>query len=174
MVAAVNLNIFHAHADRVRMTNIAQMVNVLQAMILTDKEKMLLTPTYHVFHMYKPFRGATQLPVELQAPQHSLGEVSAPTLHRFRRARQQWPAEHCAYESRPAQRRDRQHQSVGRDSRKGRREPSSRPPTMDAHNTFDKPETVKPAPFNVARVSEGTIRVVVPAKSIIVLSETGK
>ncbi len=45
---------------------------------------------------------------------------------------------------------------------------------MDAHNTFDKPETVKPAPFNVARVSEGTIRVVVPAKSIIVLSETGK
>ena len=59
LVAAVNLNIFHAHADRVRMTNIAQMVNVLQAMILTDKEKMLLTPTYHVFHMYKPFRGAT-------------------------------------------------------------------------------------------------------------------
>ena len=49
---AVNLNIFHAHADRVRMTNIAQMVNVLQAMILTDKDKMLLTPTYHVFHMY--------------------------------------------------------------------------------------------------------------------------
>ena len=55
VVAAVNLNIFHAHADRVRMTNIAQMINVLQAMILTDKEKMLLTPTYHVFHMYKPF-----------------------------------------------------------------------------------------------------------------------
>ena len=48
VVAGINLNIFHAHADRVRMTNIAQMVNVLQAMILTDKEKMLLTPTYHV------------------------------------------------------------------------------------------------------------------------------
>ena len=49
LIAALNLNIFARHADRVRMANIAQMVNVLQAMILTDKEKMLLTPTYHVF-----------------------------------------------------------------------------------------------------------------------------
>ena len=64
------------------MTNIAQMVNVLQAMILTDKEKMLLTPTYHVFHMYKPFRGATQLPVELAAPRHKLGEASRADVHR--------------------------------------------------------------------------------------------
>jgi alpha-N-arabinofuranosidase len=51
-LAALNLNIFARHADRVRMANIAQMVNVLQAMILTDKEKMVLTPTYHVFKMY--------------------------------------------------------------------------------------------------------------------------
>ena len=53
MVAAVTLNIFHKHADRVHMANIAQMVNVLQAMILTDGEKMVLTPTYHVFDLYK-------------------------------------------------------------------------------------------------------------------------
>ena len=64
-VAGLNLNVFHKHADRVRMTNIAQMINVLQAMILTDKEKMLLTPTYHVFEMYKPFQNATLLPAEL-------------------------------------------------------------------------------------------------------------
>ena len=56
MVAALNFNIFHDHADRVRMTNIAQMVNVLQAMIITDKDKMVLTPTYHAFQMYVPFR----------------------------------------------------------------------------------------------------------------------
>src|SRR5205823_12127263 len=65
MVAALNFNIFHAHADRVRMTNIAQMVNVLQAMILTDKDKMVLTPTYHAFKMYVPFQDATSLPVTL-------------------------------------------------------------------------------------------------------------
>jgi alpha-N-arabinofuranosidase len=45
------------------MTNIAQMVNVLQSMIITDKDKMVLTPTYHAFEMYVPFQGATSLPV---------------------------------------------------------------------------------------------------------------
>ena len=59
VLAALNLNIFARHADRVRMANIAQMINVLQAMILTDKEKMVLTPTYYVFKMYVPFQDAT-------------------------------------------------------------------------------------------------------------------
>jgi hypothetical protein len=59
ILAALNLNIFARHADRVRMANIAQMINVLQAMILTDKEKLVLTPTYYVFKMYVPFQDAT-------------------------------------------------------------------------------------------------------------------
>ena len=58
VVAAINLNIFNKHADRVVMANIAQMVNVLQAVILTDGENMILTPTYHVFDMYKYHQGA--------------------------------------------------------------------------------------------------------------------
>ncbi len=66
VLAALNLNIFARHADRVRMANIAQMVNVLQAMILTDKEKMVLTPTYHVFRMYVPFQDATFVPVDVR------------------------------------------------------------------------------------------------------------
>ena len=53
LLAALNLHIFQAHADRVVMANIAQMVNVLQAMILTDGDKIVLTPTYHVFEMMK-------------------------------------------------------------------------------------------------------------------------
>lgn len=52
MVAAINLNLFHKHADRVKMANIAQMINVLQAIILTEGNEMLLTPTYHVFEMF--------------------------------------------------------------------------------------------------------------------------
>ena len=63
-LAALNLNIFARHADRVRITNIAQMINVLQAMILTDKEKMVLTPTYHIYKMYLPFQDATLVPVK--------------------------------------------------------------------------------------------------------------
>ncbi len=80
VVAALNFNIFHAHADRVRMTNIAQMVNVLQAMILTKGPQMVLTPTYHVFRMFKPFQGATFLPADLQAPVYRLGGVSEPAV----------------------------------------------------------------------------------------------
>ena len=62
LVAAVTLNIFHKHADRVRMANIAQIINVLQAIIFTDGDKMLLTPTYHIFDMYKVHQDATLCP----------------------------------------------------------------------------------------------------------------
>src|SRR5260370_35262277 len=75
-VAAMNRTIFHRHTDRVRMANIAQMVNVLQAMILTDKEKMLLTPTYHVFDMYTVHHGATRLPIDLQSGEYDVGSAN--------------------------------------------------------------------------------------------------
>jgi Alpha-L-arabinofuranosidase C-terminal domain len=64
IVAALNLDIFARHADRVRMANIAQMVNVLQSRIMTDHGRMVLTPTYHVFRMYVPFQDATFIPVQ--------------------------------------------------------------------------------------------------------------
>ena len=81
LVAGINLNIFNGHADRVKMTNIAQMVNVLQAMILTDKEKMVLTPTYYVFKMYKAHQNATSIPVELTAPESKFDQASVPSLN---------------------------------------------------------------------------------------------
>ncbi|HUX27513.1 MAG TPA: alpha-L-arabinofuranosidase C-terminal domain-containing protein [Terracidiphilus sp.] len=64
ILASLNLNIFARHADRVRMANIAQMINVLQAMILTDKEKMVLTPTYYIYKMYVPFQDSTFVPID--------------------------------------------------------------------------------------------------------------
>mgnify|MGYP003413017405 FL=1 len=74
MVAALSLNVFHKHADRVKMANIAQVVNVLQSMILTDTKgngHMVLTPTYYVFKMYKPFQNATSLPSDVQCSSHT-------------------------------------------------------------------------------------------------------
>src|SRR5260370_31445927 len=59
LVAGLSLNIFNNHAHRVHMANIAQTVNVLQAMVLTEGEKMLLTPAYHAFKMHKAHQGAT-------------------------------------------------------------------------------------------------------------------
>lgn len=80
VVAAVNFNIFHKYAERVTMTNIAQMVNVLQAMILTDKEKMVLTPTYHTYGMYKVFQDATSIPFEIKTGRYGKGDNSVPAV----------------------------------------------------------------------------------------------
>ena len=80
LIAALNLNIFARHADRVRMANIAQMINVLQAMILTDGAKMVLTPTYHVFRMYVPFQDATSVPVTFDAGSYTHGAITLPRL----------------------------------------------------------------------------------------------
>jgi hypothetical protein len=68
MVAALSFNVFHRHTERVKMANIAQMVNVLQSLALTDGPRMVLTPTYHVFDLYQPFKGATPLAAKLDAP----------------------------------------------------------------------------------------------------------
>src|ERR1051326_3139815 len=75
ILAGINLHIFQAHADRITMANIAQMVNVLQSVILTDNEKILLTPTYYVFDMYKVHQGATSLPIELKSPDYVFGSA---------------------------------------------------------------------------------------------------
>ena len=81
LVAAINLNIFHNHCDTVTMTNIAQVVNVLQAMILTEGDKMLLTPTYHVFEMYKNHQGAQQLECYAQTKMIGVETAKVPQLH---------------------------------------------------------------------------------------------
>jgi alpha-N-arabinofuranosidase len=80
ILASLNINIFARHADRVRGANIAQMINVLQAMIMTDKEKMILTPTYHVFKMYVPFQDATFVPVTFDASTYKQGGIALPRL----------------------------------------------------------------------------------------------
>src|SRR5262250_3400093 len=80
VLAALNLNIFARHAERVRMANIAQMINVLAAMIITDREKMVLTPTYHVFKMYVPFQDATFVPVAFDAGTYAHDKITLPRV----------------------------------------------------------------------------------------------
>ena len=80
ILASLNLNIFARHASRVRMSNIAQMINVLQAMILTDKEKMVVTPTYYVYKMYVPFQDATFVPMTFDPGTYTQGSVSLPRV----------------------------------------------------------------------------------------------
>ncbi|MBQ8201904.1 MAG: alpha-N-arabinofuranosidase [Clostridia bacterium] len=73
IVAAINLNLFNSHADRVVMANLAQMVNVLQSVILTDGDQMILTPTYHVFDLFKAHQDATLIPSEVECAEVTEG-----------------------------------------------------------------------------------------------------
>ena len=72
LIAGTTLNIFNNHSDRVRMAALAQTVNVLQSLILTNKEKMVLTPTYHIFDMYKVHQDAKYLPIKLDVPNYEV------------------------------------------------------------------------------------------------------
>jgi alpha-L-arabinofuranosidase len=81
LVAGINLNIFNTHADRIVMANIAQVINVLQSMILTKKEQIVLTPTYYVFKMYKVHQGATLIPVSVACRDYTFEGKSVPSIN---------------------------------------------------------------------------------------------
>ncbi len=81
LIAATTLNIFNNHADRIKMANLAQTVNVLQALILTDKDKMLLTPTYHVFDLYKVHQDARSLPLQFNSPDYTYEGKKIPAVN---------------------------------------------------------------------------------------------
>ncbi|MBO9661223.1 MAG: alpha-N-arabinofuranosidase, partial [Chitinophagaceae bacterium] len=81
LIAGTTLNIFNNHADRVKMANLAQTVNVLQALVLTQKEKMILTPTYHVFDLFKVHQDAKLLPVSFSSPDYTSGTKKLPALN---------------------------------------------------------------------------------------------
>jgi len=168
VVAGVNLNIFHKHADRVRLTAIAQMVNVLQAMILTDKEKMVLTPTYWVYDLYKPFQGATSLPLEVNSPNYTLGKSSVPAVSASA-ARDTAGVVHLALVNVDPNKSATvtiKLTGVAGKTAKGRVLTAS---TMAAHNTFDAPNQVKPAAFTSASIKGDVLTATLPSKSVVVL-----
>ncbi|HEX8419020.1 MAG TPA: alpha-L-arabinofuranosidase C-terminal domain-containing protein [Sphingomonas sp.] len=80
VIAGLSLNIFNRHADRVRMANLAQMANVIQSLVLTRGKEMVVTPTWHVFDLYKVHQGATQVPVDVSTPDYVEGTIKVPTL----------------------------------------------------------------------------------------------
>jgi alpha-N-arabinofuranosidase len=81
IVAAVSLNIFNQHSDRVKMANLAQMINVIQSVILTEGDKMILTPTYHVFDLYKGHQDAELIESYVQQDYVGTEDASVPGLH---------------------------------------------------------------------------------------------
>ncbi|QVM83472.1 alpha-N-arabinofuranosidase [Novosphingobium decolorationis] len=168
LIAAINLDIFAKHADRVRMTAIAQMVNVLQAMIFTKDDQMVLTPTYHVFEMYKPWQDATVLPIDIQTPTYKVGDYTLPAVSGSAVKGKDGKI-HVGLSNADAK--EANTVTIALDGVKAGKV-SGRILTagaINAHNTFENPEVVKPAAFNGARVKGGTLTVTLPAKSVVVL-----
>jgi alpha-N-arabinofuranosidase len=168
VLAALNLNIFARHADRVRMANIAQMVNVLQAMIMTDKEKMVLTPTYHVFRMYVPFQDATYVPVTFDAGTYTHGDITLPRVDAIA-ARDTAGTLRLALTNLDPSRPVEISVGVAGIGVKTASGETLTAAAVDSVNTFDAPNTVAPKPIT-ARVQGDRLTVTLEPKSVTVLS----
>jgi alpha-N-arabinofuranosidase len=168
LVAAVTLHIFHQHADRVVMANIAQMVNVLQAMILTDGPRMLRTPTYWVFEMFKVHQGGTVLPVTMSSPDYVFGGERIPALSASA-TRSGAGTVHLSVANADPNRAfvlKVRLAGLAPASAAGRILTAA---DITAHNTFDAPDAVMPKPFEGAALTEDTLDIQVPARSVIAL-----
>jgi len=168
VVAGINLNLFNNRCDRVTMANIAQTVNVLQALILTEGERMVLTPTYHVFEMYKVHQGAALLPTENGPADYATGDAKVPSVHVSASKDKDGKIHVSLVNARP----DRAANvtvSLSGASAKSMKGRVLTAEAIDAHNTFDKPDVVKPAALEGAKVQDGRISVTLPAKSVTVL-----
>jgi alpha-N-arabinofuranosidase len=168
LIAAATLDIFAGHAERVRMANIAQMVNVLQAMILTDGAKMMLTPTYYVFDMYKGFQDATVLPLDIRSPVYRAAGVEVPAV-KAAAVRGADKTVHISLVNF-----DPHHGATVTIGLAGLAPQAVTGrvltgPAVDSVDTFAAPETVSPKPFTGARLSGEVLTVEAPAKSVVVL-----
>jgi alpha-N-arabinofuranosidase len=168
VVAGINLNLFHQHHDRVKMTNIAQTINVLQALILTEGDKILLTPTYHVFEMYKVHQGATFIPSELAAPEYKLGAASLPSLHASA-SRDSAGKLHLSLVNLDPNRAARVSARINGASAKTVKGRVLTAPAMNTNNTFDKPATIKPIAFTTFELQGDKMILNLPSKSVVVL-----
>lgn len=168
LVAAINLNIFNDHCDRVKMANIAQTVNVLQAMILTDEEKMILTPTYHVYEMYKVHHDAALVPLDLKVAGYKMNDDAIPSIHASASRNKNGVVHITLAHVDPGQDKDLNITLRGQSfsSVSGRVLTAG---SVSDHNTFENPDVVKPESFKGAKISKNELSVKLPAKSVVVL-----
>ncbi|MFA9390302.1 MAG: alpha-N-arabinofuranosidase [Prolixibacteraceae bacterium] len=167
VVAGVNLNIFNNHADRISMANIAQVVNVLQAMILTKGPLMVKTPTYYVFKMYNVHQDATLIPSVLTTEDYEFNGEKIPALTSsasikdgvvsitFSNAN---PNKSELVECNLG---DQQYKTISGKIVNGDK--------ITAYNDFGQPEKVGIADFKVEKPKKGSLKVEIPAHSVVLI-----
>lgn len=169
LIAGSTLNIFNNNSDRVKMANLAQAINVLQALVLTEGEKMLLTPTYHVFEMYKAHHDATMLPVDKGFTKYSVDGESIESLN-ISASKTEDGTINVSFVNLDANKElviDLALDGADYKEIKGRQLTSAK---FNSHNTFEKPNTIAPTDFKNFSKTGGKLEVKLPALSVVVLS----
>lgn len=173
MVASTSFDIFHKYTKRLKMANIAQIVNVLQSMILTKDDKMVLTPTYYVFKMYNVHQDATYLPVDVHCDQIEVSDQN-----------RKFPSKLPLVSATASQKDGKIHISLSNISMDKEQTITINLPgvkatkasgeiltsaKIDDMNTFENPNKVKPATFKEAKIEKGVLKVTLPKNSIVTL-----
>ncbi len=169
MIAGLTLNIFHNHCERVRMANLAQAVNVLQSVILTSKEKMILTPTYHVMEMYNVHQDATMIPVKIISNNYSFGTEKLPAVS-VSASKDKSGVTHISLVNIDASK--SQDIAVNVNGGKytavsGRIITSKK---LQDFNSFNEPNKIQPVEFKDAKLSGNSLQVKLPPFSVVVLT----
>jgi alpha-N-arabinofuranosidase len=168
MIAGLTLNIFNNHCDRVRMANLAQCINVLQAVILTNNEKIILTPTYHVMEMYNVHQNAVLIPLDVTSNDYQFGDSKLKAVSASA-SRDKNGIVHISLVNMDVHNtQDVSIDITGLQARSviGR---ILRSDKLQDHNSFDNPEKIKPATFNGANLAGSSLTVKMPAFSVVVL-----
>ncbi len=168
LIAGITLNIFNKHCDRVKMACIAQMVNVLQSVILTEGAKMIKTPTYHVFHMYKHHQGAELVDSFIEGVQ-TVGEdeFQVPDLQESVSVSEDGTVNLTLNNLSVSE--SREVEVAFTELHPGKVEGSILTQKMNAYNTFEEPEKVKEEAFTAYEVTENGLKFTIPACSVVLL-----
>ncbi len=172
LVAGINLNIFNNHCNRVKMAAIAQAVNVLQAVILTQEDKMVLTPTYHVFDLYQVHQDAVMIPVTLQTDSITFKNSSLPALSMSASLAKNGKLHLtiCNLNTSQDEKLTCNLASFNVQSAIGRILTAA---TLDAHNTFENPNQITIQPFNGFSHSSHRVEILLPRHSVVAIELAG-
>ncbi len=168
MIAGMTLNIFHNHAERVKMANLAQVVNVLQAVILTEGEKMILTPTYHVMKMFNIHQDAQLIPIELDTPDYEYKGEKLPAINASasRNNAGNINISLVNIDARQSNKITINLHDLQVNAFDGEILAST---ALDDHNTFEAPLKIKPQKFKNFQLEDEKLEIELPPFSVVVL-----
>jgi alpha-L-arabinofuranosidase len=168
MIAGVTLNVFNNHSERVKMANLAQTINVLQAVILTKDEKIILTPTYHVMEMYNVHQGATSIPLKVNSNDYTFNKENLKAVS-VSASIDSNKFVHISLVNIDA----KKNQDITIDLR------GIKPANVSGkillsdkiqdHNTFENPEKIRPVPYKSTTISGNQLKLSLPPASVVVL-----